>query len=222
MEAKVVRVIDGSLGSTRLWCVEAGPERDAPPAAGARAWRAQHRAALADLVRRCGATLGEPPWPRHCPRHGRNFDHGRPLVATGALQFSLSRWERRALVAVDERVVGVDLAPVTRAGGWRRLARHFCDPAELDDVAATGARGISSERELARRWAAKEAILKADGRGLVVDPRDVATRRGAPAGALRALAPFDRWQLVELDPGAGAVACLARAGEAVAPGAPPP
>lgn len=127
--------------------------------------------------------------------------HGKPLLATPRLQgfhFNLSHCQGRALLAIADCEVGVDVE------GWigrdtGRLAVDVLSAAEL-------ARFLEcpppdQPRELARHWSAKEALLKACGLGLQLDPLSVPvdTRGGwhrlpPPAGS----SPW--WlQRIELD-----------------------
>ncbi|MDM4762152.1 hypothetical protein QT381_03920 [Galbitalea sp. SE-J8] len=77
-------------------------------------------------------------------------DHGRPVVADGFV--SLTRALGRVFVARSDRPVGVDAEPI--AAGDER-------------VRAIGRlTGVWS----AEHWTRVEAVLKADGRGLAVDP----------------------------------------------------
>ncbi|HEM8515220.1 TPA: 4'-phosphopantetheinyl transferase superfamily protein, partial [Burkholderia cepacia] len=111
--------------------------------------------------------------------------------------------------------VGVDIECCDRAADWRALTREVCAPAEaawLDSV-PPAARAAA----FMRVWAAKEALLKALGTGIVgglrafavVPPRDVATpattivESAAPAAGVAA---FDAaW----LDAAPGYAACIA-------------
>jgi 4'-phosphopantetheinyl transferase len=102
-----------------------------------------------------------------CPRCGGD-DHGRPvLLPTAAVRrpvhVSVARAGDLSVVAISAaRPVGVDVEPVDAAGfpGFDDVALH------PDERAATPA-------ERTRAWVRKEALLKAYGLGLAVDPRHV-------------------------------------------------
>lgn len=59
--------------------------------------------------------------------------------------------------------VGVDVEPVNRIVDFGSLLRGACAPSEAEHVECAD--------DLLRRWTAKEALLKAAGCGLSVDPR---------------------------------------------------
>jgi 4'-phosphopantetheinyl transferase len=98
--------------------------------------------------------------------HGKPVVHGHPGVLV-----SLSYAGRLAVVAVTAAgEVGVDVELAADAD------HEFFDSAtlaaeETDGVAAVPAAGLGHAR--AQVWSRKEAVLKATGHGLVVDPRDV-------------------------------------------------
>lgn len=100
-----------------------------------------------------------------CPRCGGD-EHGRPyLVPTATLRVpahvSLARAGGLSVVAItDAGPVGVDVEVEGAAGfdGFADVARHPDEDAAADPT---------------RSWVRTEALLKACGRGLAVDPRDV-------------------------------------------------
>lgn len=98
--------------------------------------------------------------------------HGKPsLVDVPGWQFSLSYTSSLAVVAAAEGVdVGVDTEDLTDADfeGFAQatLSRH-----EVDSFDGLSGRDLLVAR--ARIWARKEAVLKATGHGLVVDPSEV-------------------------------------------------
>lgn len=102
----------------------------------------------------------------------RSEVHGKPsLVDVPGWHFSLSYTSSLAVVAAAEGIeVGVDTEDLTDAD-----FEGFADATLARDEAAafeglTG-RGLLVAR--ARVWARKEAVLKATGHGLVVDPSEV-------------------------------------------------
>lgn len=101
-----------------------------------------------------------------CPRCGGE-DHGRPqLLPTASLRrpphVSLSRAGSLSVVAVtDAGPVGVDVERTGAAGfpGFGAVALHPDERAQPEDPTTS--------------WVRTEAVLKAYGLGLAVDPRDV-------------------------------------------------
>lgn len=120
----------------------------APDAAGGRALL---RALAGELL---GIAPQDVPLVQRCPDCGG--PHGRPVIEGSELRVSLSRCALGTVAAaVWGRALGVDVEP-------RRL------PAERLEAIRTIAGGEGVEH-----WTAVEAVLKADGRGLRVDPRRV-------------------------------------------------
>jgi len=107
---------------------------------------------------------------------------GRPVVGDGStLAVSVSHSAGLVLVAIASGYrVGVDVERV-REGPWLLLPAHALAPREL----AAHDRCAPEERPAAllRYWTRKEALLKAAGVGLAVDPRSVqVSAHDAPAG----------------------------------------
>jgi len=106
-----------------------------------------------------GVAPEEVPLEQRCPDCGG--PHGRPAIRGSGLHVSLSRCPGGAVaVAVWGRAIGVDVEP-------RELPA-----ARLDAIrTVAGGEGVA-------HWTRVEAVLKADGRGLRVDPRAVRIRGG--------------------------------------------
>jgi 4'-phosphopantetheinyl transferase len=82
----------------------------------------------------------------------------------GGMQFSLSRSAGRALIAVSRMPVGADIEAVSMRPGLADLIASRFGAAEVACI-FTGCGG-SLARGFYRHWTAKEAYLKATGRGL--------------------------------------------------------
>jgi 4'-phosphopantetheinyl transferase len=92
---------------------------------------------------------------------------GRPVLAgahAGRLQFSLSRSGGRVLIAVSLTPVGGDIEIVRPRAGLADLIASRFGAAEAACIKAGC--GGSPARGFYRHWTAKEAYLKATGRGL--------------------------------------------------------
>jgi 4'-phosphopantetheinyl transferase len=189
--------------------------------------------ALARLV--LGRVTGTPPealrFARTCRRCG-GHDHGKPALVAEAgdavARFSLSGAGDRVVVAVAGAgpmglagPVGVDVEPVDEAAlaGVDEVA---LSPAERRALA----REPTSRRAAARAtwWVRKEAVLKATGHGLSVDPAGVVvTGPGepprllawpsapSPPGPAPAAFPDDVW-MADVDLGAGWACAVAGLG----------
>lgn len=171
------------------------------------------RAVVAD---RADARPGEVEVQHRCRTCGAT-DHGRPLVVVAGRpgpQVSLARAGRLSIVAVADREVGIDLE--------RAVVPAPSEPPRLEAV-------VLSERErgplagapdgrtaaVLRAWVRKEAVLKALGHGLVVDPRLVELSTEGPRPKLVGWGgPGRRPQirLLDIDAGPGLVAAVACVG----------
>ena len=173
------------------------------------------RRAVADA---CGVDPADVRVRRRCPRCG-SATHGVPVAdrADGGVvpRLSLSRAAGLVVVALsDAGPVGVDVEPVHEPDAGPR------PPGDLAAVVlAPGEWPAAGPHGLLRTWARTEAVLKAAGTGLAVDPRalrvsDAAGRPevrvvDAAAGAPLAPPPGAAWWLTDLDAGADHVAALA-------------
>jgi len=140
---------------------------------------------------------------------------GKPhLDESGAdVRFNVAHAGSILLVAVARgREIGVDVEPLGR-GPWLSLPGHVLTPAELRSL--DGLAGRARDASFLRLWARKEAVLKAAGVGLAVDPGLVAVSGPAepPAvlGVPASMGPAARWGLVDLPlPGYAAAVAVER------------
>jgi 4'-phosphopantetheinyl transferase len=147
-------------------------------------------------------------------------ERGKPrLDPPSPLRFNLSHSGDVALVAVaTEREVGVDVEAVDRGRDVERLSRRVLLASERAAVAESGDAALAFHRH----WVAKEAFVKATGRG-ISSLRSFELSLDGPEGP-RLLqvggdpAQAGRWSLDVLDVAAPYVAALVYEGEArVAP-----
>jgi phosphopantetheinyl transferase len=162
-------------------------------AASFAAGRALVRLALAPLV---GAAPGELVFDTWCELHAS--PHGKPRLVEPAaeLDFSLSRAGARLMLAIADVPVGVDVELLDRdvEVGVARIAFADDEQAELADAGPDAFLAC---------WTRKEAVLKALGHGLAVDPKNVSVTflngvepriRRLPEG----FGPPEAWSLVPL------------------------
>jgi 4'-phosphopantetheinyl transferase len=140
--------------------------------------RSERARACTDSLARAvlGGRLGVPPMEvqirRRCLRCGAT-DHGKPYVEGHPIHFSVSSAGDRVAVATASVGVGIDLVRV--ADMSMDAAGAILAPGEEAD----------DDRELSIVWARKEALLKATGDGLAIDPRSVrVSHPHAPAALL--------------------------------------
>ena len=120
------------------------------------------RAALRRLL---GAELGEAPGALRFVRS----DRGRPALEAGdgpSLDFNVSHGGDHALIAWSRlRRVGVDIEPLRAAWDWGPLARMVLGSEDARRIAAAPD-GPERDGRFLDVWTAKEALLKAEGRGI--------------------------------------------------------
>lgn len=101
-------------------------------------------------------------------------EYGKPRLADGSAEISLSWAPGIAVLAIAEAAVGVDVDP--KRAEYTELDRLALERAVGPELAAewmTGAgRGEAAGRRFSEVWTRLEAILKADGRGFSAEPRD--------------------------------------------------
>jgi len=179
-------------------------------------WRLDYRPALgrAPLRAVLAAYLGIAP-EQVALTHG---EHGRPLLAVGldpSLGFNWSHSGGHALVAVGRHIApGIDLECLRPRARALEIAERYFDTDEAAALAALP----EAERSAAflELWTAKEAVLKALGRGLAFGLGRLSIASAADRLQLRRLEGDDvgAWQLQRLDIDRGLVAALAwRGGE---------
>ncbi|WEN15519.1 4'-phosphopantetheinyl transferase superfamily protein [Rhodanobacter sp. AS-Z3] len=143
-----------------------------------------------------------------------NGEHGRPALAANhdqSLGFNWSHSGNQALIAVARRLSpGIDLERVRPRPRALALAQRFFSPHEAASLAAL----TESEQTMAflELWTAKEAVVKALGRGIAFGLDRFSVTRGE-AGQLELDYLLDddasAWQLQQLALGPELVAALA-------------
>jgi 4'-phosphopantetheinyl transferase len=172
--------------------------RDSQAAADYLAGRSLARSVLASYA---GCDPGALTFDRTCRHCGGS--HGKPTVSLAGrtVDFSLSHAAGVAVLAVTSGDdVGIDIEPL-------RLSERDGVVAEalrgtLSEAEATGV-GLESGYNLLRHWTRKEALLKASGHGLVVEPSKVTlcasgSGRWVVAEAAHLRDP-PRWRIADLD-----------------------
>ena len=119
-------------------------------------------------------------------------EHGKPELPGSCVRFNLAHSGERALIAVSDVEVGVDLERTARAS--RAIERTLTE-------GERAALGPDRHVELLRVWCRKEALAKAIGGGLGWAPEKFDTSRP------------DGFALIDLEVDEGYVGALAVAGE---------
>jgi 4'-phosphopantetheinyl transferase len=120
---------------------------------------------------------------------------GKPFLRDSNLHFSVSHSADRAILAVADRPVGVDLETVGRP--TVAAASRVCAPEEQADLRHAAASG--DRLQIARCWTRKEAWAKASGHGLGEEAGQVVTWRLGGAGRSALWAFGQRWVLADVD-----------------------
>lgn len=105
--------------------------------------------------------------------------HGKPVLANGALHFSLSHSHGLIMIALAPVEVGCDIERIDPDLAWRPLAERFFSPGERRALLALPEAG--ARRAFFDCWSRKEAYVKAIGLGLSypLDAFDVSVGREA-------------------------------------------
>ena len=133
-------------------------------------------------------------------RYARDAN-GRPVVSGSKdLRISVSHTEGAVLVAVGILCrLGVDVEP-DRNRGLRRLWHHALTGTELDDLERHDR--VHRNKVFLGYWTRKEALLKAAGTGLAVEPRliELPPSRSSPhpIAVPERLGHTTEWWIVEL------------------------
>jgi 4'-phosphopantetheinyl transferase len=99
--------------------------------------------------------------------------YGKPALPEATLHFNLSHGGALGAAAICARYpVGIDIEPVRPMADAEELARTVFTREEQDEWRARG----RDARDFLQRWTRKEAVLKAVGLGLHVDPKLVDVR----------------------------------------------
>jgi 4'-phosphopantetheinyl transferase len=140
--------------------------------------------------------------------------HGKPrLEPASEVRFNLAHAGEHVVIAVARgREVGCDVERVDEERALARLAHEILGPREID---AWHRAGRDRRAELFfRAWTAKEAVLKAAGVGITVDPGDVEVLAGdGERVAVSVEVAGARYTLRELAPRGDSIAAVALEGE---------
>lgn len=138
--------------------------------------------------------------------------HGKPRLAEAELQFNVSHSGGAVLMGVSrDRGLGVDLELPRRSRPVLDLARRYFHPGEA--AALTALPETSRQAAFLALWSCKEAVLKAQGRGIAFGLHRVVFTLNT-AGAVVGLQAFDGeratdWFVWRLCPVAEGTAALA-------------
>lgn len=141
--------------------------------------------------------------------------HGRPQLRGIALDCNWSHSGDHLLLAAGNDVcVGADLESIRPRANALALARRFFAAEEIAWLSAREDAGTAAiERDFLRLWCAKEAVLKAHGRGLAFGLHRLAFAEENGVLALQRCDPElgdpRDWNLRQFAPAAGTLAALA-------------
>ena len=137
---------------------------------------------------------------------------GRPRLPAGAGDIGWSHSSGRLLMAYAQHgAVGVDVeASVRRSQPMPIATRYFAD-SEIDALAVLD--HADRQRAFLRLWCAKEAVLKAAGRGIAFGLHRLAFDLSGAAPRMThcdtALGAIETWTILQAEPEPGFIAVLA-------------
>lgn len=145
-------------------------------------------------------------------RIGRNAA-GKPHLIDAALQFNVSHSGEVLLIGLSRRqALGVDIESGARARPYLQIAQRYFTANEAAALARLPAARLADK--FIELWSAKEAVLKAIGRGIAFGLDRVGFELDVE-GATRRLVHLDaqagtpeQWRLVRLSPHAGITGAL--------------
>jgi 4'-phosphopantetheinyl transferase len=109
---------------------------------------------------------------------------GKPTLADSPLHFNVAHSGDWAVIAISDHPVGVDLEWIREVPNAGDLLKRFFTPREFADYQA-----LPEEIKPAgffRGWTCKEAVLKADGRGMrIIDACEIGLDPRLPPSVLR-------------------------------------
>ncbi|HEX7140823.1 MAG TPA: 4'-phosphopantetheinyl transferase superfamily protein [Vicinamibacterales bacterium] len=139
-------------------------------------------------------------------RFGRT-EHGKPFLLESDLHFSLSHSHDFIAIAVAHAPVGIDVERIRPEVETSEIASRYFRPDEVQWIAN------QRQRDLAffQLWTLKEAIIKADGRGLSLPLDEVCVDLAALSspGPIRCSAGGAEWLARPLEAPAGYCAHVA-------------
>ena len=90
-------------------------------------------------------------------------EHGKPYIEGGPY-FSISHCKEGIAVAIDDKPIGIDIEAIRHAE--EDLIERTMNAEEVERIRGLEIRGLE-DREFTRLWTQKEAIVKAQGVGIV-------------------------------------------------------
>ncbi|MEA3013363.1 MAG: 4-phosphopantetheinyl transferase [Sphingomonadales bacterium] len=137
----------------------------------------------------------------------RTGPRGKPELHSDGCHFNLSRSGGIALLAIGPEPLGIDVERLKAIPEMERIAEEFFSGPEIAWLRA--APEAARSHRFLRLWTRKEALVKADGRGIAEDLRGLDLVPGDGSGVADVAAWGRRWRIEELSAGPRHVAALA-------------